>query len=92
MLVEEVKEVEMMYIQNTSGRDYFIETTGRHGKTVKLKFTNVEGIEIDAKIPLELRNSFLQMTDGQDKMWNLRFNYPTNFIIKYTGKIVIEVI
>jgi hypothetical protein len=92
MLAEEVREVEMMYIQNTSGDSYSIETLGRRSKTVKLNFTNVEGIEIDAKIPLGIKNSFIQMADGQAKMWNLRFNYSTNFKIKYTGKIVIEVI
>ena len=92
MLAEEVREVEIMYIQNTSGNNFSIETAGRRSKTVKLNFTDVEGIEIDAKIPLGIKSSFIQMADGQDKMWNLRFNYPTNFKIKYMGKIVIEVI
>jgi hypothetical protein len=92
MLAEEVREVEMMYIRNTSGNSYSIETTGRRSKTVKLNFANVEGIEIDAKIPLTINSSFLQVADGQEKMWNLRFSYPTNFKIKYLGKIVIEVI
>ena len=92
MLAEEVREVEMMYIRNTSGNSYSVETTGRRSKTLKLNFTDVEGIEIDAKIPLAIKSSYLQIADGQDKMWNLRFNYPTNFKIKYMGKIVIEVI
>ncbi len=92
MLAEEVREVEIMYIRNTSGNSYSIETTGRRSKTVKLNFANVEGIEIDAKIPLTINSSFLQVADGQEKMWNLRFSYPTNFKIKYLGKIVIEVI
>jgi hypothetical protein len=92
MLAEEVRGVEIMYIQNTSGNDFSVETTGRQCQPVKLNFTNVEGIEIDAKIHLAIKSSFLQMADGQDKMWNLRFNYPTNFKIKYMGKIVIEVI
>lgn len=92
MLTEEVRQVEMMYIQNTSGDSYTVETHSRHNQTVKLNFSNVEGIEIDGSIPVGIKNSFLQMADGQDKMWNLRFNYPTNFKIKYTGKIVIQVI
>ena len=92
MLAEEVRDVEILYIQNTSGNNFSIETAGRRSKTIKMNFTNVEGIEIDAKIPLGIKSSFLQMADGQDKMWNLRFNYPTNFKIKYMGKIVIEVI
>ena len=92
MLEETVREVEMMYIQNTSANNYSIEVMGRRIKTVKLNFSDVEGVEIDAKKTLEIKSSFLQMADGQAKMWNLRFLYPTNFIIKYVGKIIIEVI
>ena len=92
MLAEEVRDIDMMYIQNTSGNNYTVEALSRRGKTVKMNFTNVEGVEIDARIPMEIKSSFLQMADGQDKMWNMRFNFPTNFKIKYTGKIVIEVI
>jgi hypothetical protein len=89
---ETVREVEIMYIQCTSANNYSIETTGRRAKTVKLNFSDVEGIEIDASRTLEIKSSFLQMADGQPKMWNLRFLYPTNFRIKYVGKIIIEVI
>ncbi len=89
---EHVTEVEMMYIKNTSGNNYSIETTGRRARNVKLNFSNVDSIEIDAKRPLELKNSFIQMADGQPKMWNMRFNYPSNFTIKYMGKIIIEVV
>ena len=89
---ETVREVEMMYIQNTSANNYSIETTGRRTKSVKLNFSNVESIEIDASKPLEIKNSFLQMADGQSRMWNLRFPYPMNFKIKYMGRIIIEVI
>ena len=92
MLEETVREVEMMYIQNTSANNYSIEAMGRRIKTVKLNFSDVEGVEIDAKKTLEIKSSFLQMADGQAKMWNLRFLYPTNFSIKYVGKIIIEVI
>ena len=92
MLAEEVRDVEIIYIQNTSGNNFSVETAGRQCQSVKLNFANVEGIEIDAKIHMGIKSSFLQMADGQDKMWNLRFNYPTNFKIRYTGKIVIEVI
>ena len=92
MQAEELHDVELMYIQNTSGNDYSVETTGRRTKTVKLNFSNVDGIEIDAKTPLQVKNSFIQMSDDQQKMWNIRFCYPTNLKIKYTGQIVIEVI
>lgn len=89
---EKVYEVEMMYIRNTSGDDYTVETAGRRSKSVKLSFSNVEGIEIGGSIPFEIKNSYLQMRDGDQKMWNLRFNYPVNFSIKYMGKIVITTI
>ena len=88
----EVREVEMMYITSASAGNYSIETSGRRSQTVKLNFSQVEGIEISANKPLEVKNSFLQMADGQPKMWNLRFHYPTNFKIKYMGKIIIEVV
>lgn len=91
-MVQKVYEVEMMYIRNTSGNDYTIEVTGRRCKTMKLNFSNVEGIEIDAHKPLEVRNSYIEMSGDQASVWNLRFVYPTNFNIKYIGKIVIEVI
>jgi hypothetical protein len=89
---EKVYEVEMMYIQSTSGKDYSVETMGRRSKNVKLNFSNVEGIEINSTRPLEIKNSFIQMNDGETKIWNMRFVYPTNLAIKYMGKIVIEVI
>jgi hypothetical protein len=87
---EKVYEVEMMYIQNTSGSDYTVETSGRRTKSVKLNFSNVEGVEINSPKPLEVKNSFIQMNDGQSKLWNMRFAYPTNLLIKYNGRIVIE--
>jgi len=86
---EKVYEVEMMYIQNTSGNDYSVETAGRRSKNVKLKFANVEGIEFGGSTAIEIKNSFLQMNEGHPKMWNLRFNYPVNLSIKYMGKIII---
>ncbi len=89
---EKVYEVEMVYIQNTSGSDYSVEAMGRRSKNIKLKFSNVEGIEIDSSKPLEIKNSIVQMGDGQSKFWNMRFAYATNISIKFTGKIVIGAI
>lgn len=89
---EKANEVEMLYIQNTSGDNYTVETAGRRARALKLSFSNVEGIEIDARKPMEIKNSFLQMNEGHAKMWNLRFNYPTNLLIKYMGKIIIQVV
>jgi len=91
-MTEEIREVELLYIQSTSGNKYTVETTGRRTKSMTLHFSDVEGVEIDAKRSLEIRSSFLQMNEGQNKMWNLRFVYPTTLQIKYSmGKIVIEV-
>lgn len=81
----------MMYIHNTSGSSYTIECVGRRRQAVKLNFSNVEGIEFNALKPLEIKHSFLQLAEGENKMYNLRFAYPTNLTIKYMGKILIEV-
>lgn len=84
-------EVEMMYIQNTSDHNYTVEVTGKRCKTMKLNFSHVEGIEFSPQRPVELKNSYLQMTEGQHKLWSLRFAYPTNFSIKYAmNQIVID--
>jgi len=90
---EYVNEVEMMYIKNTGGDNFTVETAGRRAKSVKLSFSKVEAIEISGPRVLEVKNSFIQMSDNQQKMWNMRFNYPTNFRIRYLmGKIQIEVV
>lgn len=85
-------EVEMMYIQNTSGQNYSIEFAGRRCKAIKLNFSRVDGVEFSPQRPVELKNSYLQMADGQSKLWSLKFAYPTNFLIKYAmNRIVIEI-
>ncbi len=90
---EKVYDIEMMYIRNASEKNYTIELQSRRSQTVKLNFSDVESVEFAAhNKPLEIKNSYLQMTDGQPKSWNLRFTYPTSFKIKYIGKIVIETI
>lgn len=90
---EKVYEVEMMYIQHTSGTNYSIEFTGRRCKSVKLNFSKVEGIEFSLQRALEIKHSYVQMADGQNKIWNLKFAYPTNFGVKLLlGKIIIDVI
>lgn len=90
---EKVYEVEMMYIQHTSGSNYTIEFAGRRCNTVKLNFSKVEGIEFSLQRALEVKHSYVQMADGQNKIWNLKFAYPTNFGVKLLlGKIMIDVI
>jgi hypothetical protein len=90
---ERVFDVEMMFIQNTSGTNYTVELTGRRRPTVKLNFANVEGVEFNPQRPLELKHSYIQMAEGQNKVWNMKFTYPTNFAVKFAmGKIAIDVI
>ena len=89
---EKIYDVEMMYIQNTSGNDYTVETMSRRNKNVKLNFSNVDGIEINTKKPLEIKNSFLNMAENGSKVWNMKFAYPTNMKINFMEKIIIEVI
>lgn len=88
---EKIFDVEMIYIENTLEGKYIVEFVGRRHQNVKLSFSNVEGIEIDAKKPLEIKHSFIQMNESQPKIWNLKFAYPVNLIIKFVGKILIEV-
>lgn len=88
---EKIFEVEMIYIQNTSGSDYSVEFVSRRNKTVKLNFSNVDGIELNATKPLELKNSYLRF-GGINKIWNLKFNFPANLKISYMEKIKIETI
>jgi hypothetical protein len=91
-MAENIYEAEMIYIQNTSGSNYSVEFTGRRCKTVKLNFSNVEGVEFNPQRPLEIKNSYIQMAEGQNKVWNVRLNYPTNFSVTFVmGKITIEV-
>ncbi|MCP5049831.1 MAG: hypothetical protein GY940_21865 [bacterium] len=82
----------MKYIQNTSDNNYSVKTMNRSNKNFKLNFDKDEGNEVNATKSLEVKNSFIQMNDGQSKIWNMRFAYPTNLSVKYAGKIIIEVI
>lgn len=86
---EKVFDVTMIYIQNTSAGNYSLEFYCRN-KNIKLNFSNVEGIELIAKIPLELKSSFMQLTENLPKVWNMKLGYPTNFKINYSGRITIE--
>ena len=86
---EKVFDVTMIYIQNTAADAYSLEFYCRN-KNIKLNFNHVEGIELIAKIPLELKSSFVQMADNLPKVWNMKLGYPTNFKISYSGRITIE--
>lgn len=89
---EKLFDIEMIFIQNKSENDFSIECIGRRQNSVMLNFSNVDAIEVDAKNSVEIKHSYIQMSENQSKMWNLKFSYPTAVSIKYIGKIVIEVI
>jgi hypothetical protein len=86
---EKVFDVTMIYMQNTSASNYSLEFYCRD-KNIKLNFSAVEGIEIIAKVPMEIRSSFLQMSEGMPKVWNVKLVYPMNFRISYKGRITLE--
>ncbi|MCX6554531.1 MAG: hypothetical protein NTZ12_05880 [Candidatus Aminicenantes bacterium] len=86
---EKVFDVSMIYIQNTSASNYTLEFYCRN-KNIKLNFSAVEGIELIAKIPMELKSSYVQMAENMPKVWNMKMVYPMNFRISYSGKILIE--
>lgn len=89
---EKVFDVEMIFIRNISGSDYSVECIGRHHLNNIYKFSGVQGIEIKASIPLEIKNSYMQLDDSQEKMWNLKLTKPHGLKISFMEKIVIEVI
>ena len=86
---EKVFDVSMIYIQNTSASNYTLEFYCRD-KNVKLNFSAVEGIEMIAKIPMEVKSSFVQLTENMPKVWNMKMVYPMNFRISYNGRIILE--
>jgi hypothetical protein len=86
---EKVFDVSMIYILNTSANNYTLEFYCRN-KNIKLNFSAVEGIELIVKVPIELKNSFIQLAENQPKVWNMKLVYPMNFKISYSGKITIE--
>ncbi len=92
MTEQKLYDIEMIFIQNEEGNRYRVECVGRHQNSVVLNFDNVEGIELAAKNSVELKHSYLQLSDGQGKMWNLKFSFPTAVSIRCAGKIMIDVI
>ena len=88
---EKLNNIEMIYVQNTSGDNYTVECIGRRHQTTRLNFSNVEGIELSAISSVEIKQSFIQMSENQGKMWNIKFSYPERLSVKYVGKINIEV-
>jgi hypothetical protein len=86
---EKVFDVTTIYIQNSLADNYSLEFYCRN-KNIKLNYSHVEGIEMVAKVPVELKTSFMQMAENMPKVWNMKLGYPTNFRISFNGRIIIE--
>ena len=86
---EKVFDVSMIYIQNTSASNYSLEFYCRD-KNIKLNFSAVEGIELIAKIPMELKSSYLQLSEDMPKVWNMKMVYPMNFRSATAARFIIE--
>jgi hypothetical protein len=87
---EKAYDVEMIYIQSPAAGEYAIELIGRHQNTLKLNFKGAEGIEFNAHSAVEIKSTFLQMSETQSKVWNMRLGYPVNLKIRFTGRVIIE--
>ena len=89
---QKLYDIEMIFIQDEGDSKYRVECVGRHQNSVVLNFKQVEGVELSAHDSVEVKHSYLQMSEEQGKMWNLKFRYPTGISIKFIGKILIDVI
>jgi hypothetical protein len=89
---QKLYDIEMIFIQDAGDNRYRLECVGRHQNSVVLNFEQVEGIELAAGEGVEVKHSYIQMTDNQSKMWNLKFKYPTAISVRFMGKILIDVI
>ena len=89
---QKLYDIEMIFIQDQGDNRYRVECVGRHQNSVVLNFEQVEGVEMAATEGVELKHSYLQMSQDQGKMWNVKFKYPTAIAVKFVGKILIDVI
>jgi len=89
---EKLFEIDMIYIKNTSLADYSIECASRRNKSVILNFSNADGVEINAPVPLEIKNAIMSCSSNGERIWNMRFSSPANLKISFSGKITIQVI
>ena len=89
---EKIFEVDMIYIKNTSPTDYSIECASRRKKSIILNFSNADRVEINAPVPLEVKNAIMSCNANGERIWNMRFSSPANLKIGYSGKIIIQVI
>jgi len=89
---EKIFDVDIIYIQNVSGTDFQIECISRRSKNTILNISKVEGIELTAKKPAEIKNSYLQFGENEKSVWNIRFAFPVNIVVTALSKIIIEII
>ncbi len=87
---EKVFDVEMIYIQSPAPGSYTLEFIGRRQNAVKLNFRDAEGVEFNTHAPVEMKSFFLQMSDPQPRVWNMRFGFPVNLKIRFSGRVVVE--
>lgn len=89
---EKIFDVDMIYIQNIKSNDYQVECISRRTKSTVLKFSGIEGIELNATKPAEIKNSYLQIGENDQSTWNIRFTFPVNLSISAMQNIIIEII
>ena len=92
MMKEKIFDVEMIYIQNIESNDYQVECIGRRTKSTVLNFSGIDGVELNATKPAEIKNSYLQISENSKNTWNIRFTFPVNLSITAMQNIVIEII
>jgi len=82
--------VELLYIQNSGGGNYIVEALNRRGQDIRLSFSDVEGVDVvTGGKAFETRNIFLQLSEDQDRVCNIRFAYPVNLQVAFSGRISI---
>ncbi len=87
---EMIYEVELLYVQNAGGGDYVIEALNRRGQNVRLSYSGVEGVElVSSGKSFEARNVFLQLSEEQSRICNIRFAFPVKLQIAFSGRITI---
>ena len=79
-----LNDIEMIYIQSTSGDNSTVECIGKHHKNTKSNFADVEGIEKNAIRSVEIKQSFIQMSEEAEKIWNINFKKSSLLCLSYS--------
>ena len=88
---ERLYEIHSFYVRHTSEKGYSIEFLGRSQKITRLNFDEAEGIELLTDNSVEIKTTFLNLHDPDNRIWNVRFAFPLHLRVRFTGKILIEV-